>query len=183
MFQFRRFPTYRFPTYCYFIHSTLTRYCRAGFPHSDIHGSLDICSSPWLFAACRVLLRLLMPRHSPCALISLTSSSQSPLASVSGASLRLSPKTALAPLLLLSNLKLVSDLSGTRLLRDWILQPLWSHSCSQNYAGFYRSFAFVVCYPKSSTLRLLLLCLRTAPSVALLNFVFLCSVFKVQNRF
>ena len=67
MFQFRRFPTY-----CYFIHSTLTRYCRAGFPHSDIHGSQDICSSPWLFAACRVLHRLLMPRHSPCALISLT---------------------------------------------------------------------------------------------------------------
>ena len=67
MFQFRRFPTYY-----YFIHSTLTRYCRAGFPHSDIHGSKDICSSPWLFAACRVLLRLLMPRHSPCALISLT---------------------------------------------------------------------------------------------------------------
>ena len=67
MFQFRRFPTY-----CYFIHSTLTRYCRAGFPHSDIHGSKDICSSPWLFAACHVLLRLLMPRHSPCALSSLT---------------------------------------------------------------------------------------------------------------
>ena len=66
MFQFRRFPTY-----CYFIHSTLTRYCRAGFPHSEIHGSKDICSSPWLIAACRVLLRLLMPRHSPCALISL----------------------------------------------------------------------------------------------------------------
>ena len=67
MFQFRRFPTYY-----YFIHSTLTRYCRAGFPHSDIHGSQDICSSPWLFAACHVLLRLLMPRHSPCALSSLT---------------------------------------------------------------------------------------------------------------
>ena len=32
----------------------------------------DICSSPWLIAACHVLLRLLMPRHSPCALISLT---------------------------------------------------------------------------------------------------------------
>ena len=67
MFQFRRFPAY-----CYFIHSTLTRYCRAGFPHSDICGSRDICSSPQLFAACRVLHRLLMPRHSPCALISLT---------------------------------------------------------------------------------------------------------------
>ena len=32
----------------------------------------DICSSPWLIAACHVLLRLLMPRHSPCALSSLT---------------------------------------------------------------------------------------------------------------
>ena len=43
-----------------------------GFPHSDISGSLLICSSPKLFAACHVLHRLLMPRHSPCALISLT---------------------------------------------------------------------------------------------------------------
>ena len=42
------------------------------FPHSDTHGSLDICSSPWLFAAYHVLLRLLVPRHSPYALCSLT---------------------------------------------------------------------------------------------------------------
>ena len=42
------------------------------FPHSDIHGSMDICSSPWLFAAYHVLLRLLVPRHSPYALCSLT---------------------------------------------------------------------------------------------------------------
>ena len=42
-----------------------------GFPHSDISGSLLICSSPKLFAAYRVLHRLLMPRHSPCALSSL----------------------------------------------------------------------------------------------------------------
>ena len=43
-----------------------------GFPHSEISGSQDICSSPKLIAACHVLHRLLMPRHSPCALISLT---------------------------------------------------------------------------------------------------------------
>ena len=43
-----------------------------GFPHSDIHGSLDICSSPWLFAAYHVFHRLLVPRHPPCALIRLT---------------------------------------------------------------------------------------------------------------
>ena len=30
----------------------------AGLPHSDIHGSLPACRSPWLFAACHVLLRL-----------------------------------------------------------------------------------------------------------------------------
>ena len=44
----------------------------SGFPHSDIHGSKDICSSPWLFAAYHVLHRLSVPRHPPCALYSLT---------------------------------------------------------------------------------------------------------------
>ena len=37
-----------------------------------------ICSSPRLFAAYHVLLRLLMPRHSPCALVRLTTSEQAP---------------------------------------------------------------------------------------------------------
>ena len=45
-----------------------------GFPHSDICGSRDMCSSPQLFAACHVLLRLPVPRHPPCALICLASS-------------------------------------------------------------------------------------------------------------
>ena len=40
----------------------------AGFPHSEILGSKDVCSSPRLIAACRVLHRLPMPRHPPCAL-------------------------------------------------------------------------------------------------------------------
>ena len=43
------------------------------FPHSEIHGSKLICSSPWLIAACHVFLRLLMPRHSPYALVCLNS--------------------------------------------------------------------------------------------------------------
>ena len=54
------------------IQRMLTVYCTAGFPHSEIHGSTDMCSSPWLIAACHVLLRLPVPRHSPCALCSLT---------------------------------------------------------------------------------------------------------------
>ena len=43
-----------------------------GFPHSDICGSRDICSSPQLFAAYHVFRRLLVPRHPPCALSCLT---------------------------------------------------------------------------------------------------------------
>ena len=67
MFQFRRFPTYSY---------VFTVCCRsiapAGFPIRKSTDIADICSSPWLIAACHVLLRLLMPRHSPCALCSLT---------------------------------------------------------------------------------------------------------------
>ena len=44
----------------------------SGFPHSEIHGSINICFSPWLIAAYHVFLRLLVPRHSPYALTSLT---------------------------------------------------------------------------------------------------------------
>ena len=43
-----------------------------GFLHSEIRGSMDICSSPQLIAAYHVLRRLPVPRHSPCALLSLT---------------------------------------------------------------------------------------------------------------
>ena len=67
MFQFRAFPSY-----AYLIQRTIPEYCSGGFPHSEISGSTDICSSPKLIAACHVLRRLLMPRHSPCALYSLT---------------------------------------------------------------------------------------------------------------
>ena len=42
-----------------------------GFPHSDICGSMLIYNSPQLFAVSHVLRRLLMPRHSPCALFRL----------------------------------------------------------------------------------------------------------------
>ena len=54
------------------IHHTTTEVCSARFPHSDICGSMDICSSPQLFAAYHVFHRLLVPRHPPCALSSLT---------------------------------------------------------------------------------------------------------------
>ena len=42
------------------------------FPHSEISGSMDICSSPKLFAAYHVFHRLLVPRHPPYALFRMT---------------------------------------------------------------------------------------------------------------
>ena len=92
MFQFRRFPSYT-----YLIQCRMTGYCPAGLPHSEICGSKDICSSPQLIAACHVLLRLLMPRHSPCALFSLTWRRRK----VRLPPFPLSAKTLTAPLLLL----------------------------------------------------------------------------------
>ena len=56
---------------CIYLRSTGV--CPAGFPHSDICGSMCICHSPQLFAAYHVFLRLLVPRHPPCALIRFTS--------------------------------------------------------------------------------------------------------------
>ena len=47
--------------------------CSSRFPHSEISGSMGICPSPKLFAAYHVFHRLLVPRHPPCALSSLTS--------------------------------------------------------------------------------------------------------------
>ena len=67
MFQFRRFPSYSYEFTVQCIDLTL-----CGFLHSDICGSYRACQSPQLFAAYRVLLRLLMPRHPSRALISLT---------------------------------------------------------------------------------------------------------------
>ena len=46
------------------------------FPHSEISGSMDICSSPKLFAAYHVFHRLLVPRHPPYALSSMTNRSE-----------------------------------------------------------------------------------------------------------
>ena len=54
------------------IHVMIADSSSAWFPNSDTRGSQLMYSSPRLFAVSRVLRRLLMPRHSPCALISLT---------------------------------------------------------------------------------------------------------------
>ena len=60
---------HRVPPVWLCIHHTVTEVSSAGFPHSDTCGSLAICASPQLFAACCVLLRLSVPRHPPYALV------------------------------------------------------------------------------------------------------------------
>ena len=89
----RCFSSAGLPTYDYFIHHRLTEYCSAVFPHSDIRGSMLICSSPQLFAAYHVLRRLLMPRHSPCALLRLTYSQK-----ISSSTLFFGSPTCLIPI-------------------------------------------------------------------------------------
>src|SRR5436190_1237874 len=59
MFQFRRFA------------AVAGGLSPRGLSHSEILGSLLVRSSPRLFAAVHVLLRLSTPRHPPCALSSL----------------------------------------------------------------------------------------------------------------
>ena len=71
MFQFTGFPPYG---YGFTIRWLAVP---AGFPHSDICGSMLMCSSPQLFAAYHVFHRLSVPRHPPCALLCLTFSLES----------------------------------------------------------------------------------------------------------
>ena len=64
-----------FPTLsstAYVFSGGFSRISQRGFPHSEIPGSKPICGSPGLIAAYRVLRRLLVPRHSPYTLSSLT---------------------------------------------------------------------------------------------------------------
>ena len=68
MFQFSGSP----PVWLW-IHHTVTvhDYSRVS-PFGNLRVKTDVCSSPQLIAAYRVLLRLLMPWHSPYALVRLT---------------------------------------------------------------------------------------------------------------
>ena len=62
----------RVPPHKLCIHLCVTEVHSAGFPHSEIVGSKDICSSPALIAAYHVFHRLSVPRHPPYALSCLT---------------------------------------------------------------------------------------------------------------
>ena len=181
MFQFRAFPSYG-----YFIHRTITGYCPVVFPHSEISGSQLICSSPKLFAACHVLHRLLMPRHSPCALISLTcgrrdcttlrppQSGEHPLRSVpsafSGQSRGLCPEFAKDETLCFFPSSAAMNVHSFRF---------------SNYAGPTEDVSTKLYQLPDFVPHLLSLCSRRSSHRALCCLAFLsllCSVFKVQLR-
>ena len=174
MFQFRRFPSY-----AYFVQRRMTGYCPAGLPHSEIPGSMDICSSPRLFAACHVLLRLLMPRHSPCALSSLTCSSQSPLRFVSAGCLSASVENSARSLAPRFSPKTSFRRSGTgvsvllRVVREFLV-------LFENYAGLQRSKLYVTLHPFGccSTINLLR---RVSPHNASLLPYLLCHIVQFSR--
>ena len=58
---------FQFPSFALTISVTCLQH--AGLPHSEITGSIPVCSSPVLFAAYHVLHRLQKPRHPPFALV------------------------------------------------------------------------------------------------------------------
>ena len=63
---------FQFPGFASLPYGFRQRYRRSGgLPHSEIHGSKLVRSSPWLIAAYHVLHRLSAPRHPPDALRSL----------------------------------------------------------------------------------------------------------------
>ena len=69
----RCFSSPRFLMPCYFVHTAVpAHYCRWVPPFGNLRFITDICSLPQLIAACHVLHRLLVPRHSPYALFNLT---------------------------------------------------------------------------------------------------------------
>ena len=169
MFQFRRFPTVP-----YLIQARLTWYCHAGVPHSEISGSMRICRSPKLIAACRVLQRLPVPRHSPCALFCLTSSRQT-----SYPSLPRKRESSSIPLPLLFHRKPASlgfamvSVANHGLYHIAVLRIM---QASTEVFTNRSDYPFVI--PQ------LLACLRrsrAAPSVALLHFLHHNSLFSFQG--
>ena len=56
----------------YVFSGSYLRFAQVGFPIRTSSDITPVCGSPKLFAACHVLHRLLLPRHPPCALSSLT---------------------------------------------------------------------------------------------------------------
>ena len=185
MFQFRAFPSY-----AYFIQRTIRRYCLRGFPHSEISGSMDICSSPKLIAACHVLLRLLMPRHSPCALSSLTSENfWFPLVelcrqSTNRLEIVIVPTFRRHFIILLTQLACINSAILHENARKYqpIFPPLFASSCEIPAAPFARQYhEMLPTDVPQLKFKLFQLSLKDLSVALLSSLSFHCSVFKVQS--
>ena len=100
----------------------------AGFSHSEIHGSRVVCTSPWLIAAYHVLLRLLVPRHPPCALLRLSSRSSDSV-----------PKSIYMPAgerELSTGVRSVFYSTDTTLIRTGARAPATGRALCQSYYGY-----------------------------------------------
>ena len=101
------------------------------FPHSEISGSLAMCAYPKLIAAYHVLHRLLMPRHSPCALISLTFVEQ-PISKLFSSSIKNYAGFSLVhcsfcyPLIYLKKSTKINFVTSLLLARNFLLASLFS---------------------------------------------------------
>ena len=104
------------------IHRAVRGFYPRGFPHSEIPGSKPVCGSPGLIAAYHVLLRLLLPRHPPCALssltIKLTRPTAVPLGSLHTLSSRASIRFACETNASRGTLRFVLDLRATTTRRE-----------------------------------------------------------------
>ena len=108
------------PVYLW-IQYTVAGLLPAGFPHSGTHGSRPAFGSPWLFADCCALHRLPVPRHPPCALLSLTRNSFPLLCSV-----KQFPE---------ERLRLSSPLFHFASQRSLSVLPAIDQSCSNHFSG------------------------------------------------
>ena len=128
---------HRVPFLTLWIGVRITEVCSVRFPHSEISGSMGICPSPKLFAAYRVFRRLLVPRHPPYALSSMTKRTAAHgrrLASYVGIAL-----PALASRHFFYSLPRIWFVMNNR-FRDYLgcldLDILLDHSCISMYAVF-----------------------------------------------
>ena len=174
MFQFRAFPSR-----AYLIQRVILEFCSSVLPHSVISGSKLICSSPKLFAACHDLHRLLMPRHSPCALYSLTCSKES--FTSFRPSFRRAPDSHSVPLPL--SLPRKSALAASLGETKAVLSLCFWFSI-KNYAGSTELLNKIVFTLKVPQLKFILKAAAFAAPLCCLAFSlsFLCSVLKVQLR-
>ena len=181
----RCFSSPRFLIPCYFIHTAVpAHYCRWVPPFGNLRFITDICSLPQLIAACHVLLRLLVPRHSPYALFNLTccSSFYRPASLLSPASVLTCPEHAplLAPSAPCSSIKILRSfkfsslpaLTESKIIVKTLSENFFSGFSVEASSGSFpvKASEIVVLNPLSANLLTCLVFLVSLPGYRLILF-------------